>query len=301
MGGIYDLPYPGIFQHPFCMAGFTLLFHPSDHLSDKRKQRILQPLLRPGAAVQPAGRALWTVPEKGHSQVNEKQKGTESTPQPCYSATRLHLFCQRKTTQIAILHTYSSSEIPATVPFPALPKTALWREFLRFQPRPAALGSRLGPPCGRLLHGTPNSDFATLRQLDIGRTPIISNAALPSWCGSDVKTNSGGQGVKALASAVSICLFDFALCFLPLCKLPLALFAAVIFPYLRNGEPGKGFYNSLRKFDFTVCFIGSLFRQRHFPFPKRRTRPAGGRNRERVSCSPPPLGPVISSRREWRG
>ena len=58
---------------------------------------VLQPLLRPGAAVQPAGRALWTVPEKGHSQVNEKQKGTESTPQPCYSATRLHLFCQRKT------------------------------------------------------------------------------------------------------------------------------------------------------------------------------------------------------------
>jgi hypothetical protein len=37
--------------------------------------------------------------------------------------------------------------------------------------------------------------------MDIGRTPIISKAALPSWCGSDVKTNSGGQGIKALASA----------------------------------------------------------------------------------------------------
>ena len=47
----------------------------------------------------------------------------------------------------------TSSEIPATVPFPASPKTALWREFLRFQPRPAALGSRLGPPCGRLFQG----------------------------------------------------------------------------------------------------------------------------------------------------
>ena len=34
---------------------------------------VLQPLLRPGAAVQPAGRALWTVPEKGYSQVDEKQ------------------------------------------------------------------------------------------------------------------------------------------------------------------------------------------------------------------------------------
>ena len=64
MGGIYDLPYPGIFQHPFCMAGFTLLFHPSDHLSDKRKQRILQPLLRQRTAVWTAGRFLWTVPKK---------------------------------------------------------------------------------------------------------------------------------------------------------------------------------------------------------------------------------------------
>ena len=43
---------------------------------------------------------------------------------------------------------YSSSEIPATVPFPASPKTALWQEFLRF---PAKAGGRFrgGPMLGR--------------------------------------------------------------------------------------------------------------------------------------------------------
>ena len=37
----------------------------------------------------------------------------------------------------------TNSEIPAAVPFPASPKTALWREFLRLQPRTALLGPRL--------------------------------------------------------------------------------------------------------------------------------------------------------------
>ena len=37
----------------------------------------------------------------------------------------------------------TSSEIPTTVPFPAPPKTALWWEFLRLQPRTALLGPRL--------------------------------------------------------------------------------------------------------------------------------------------------------------
>ena len=145
--------------------------------------------------------------------------------------------------------------------------------------------------------------FESLRvhQMDIGRTPIILRAALPSWCGSDVETNSGGQGVKALASAVFIGLLRFDLCVLPLRKLPLALFPVVVFSYLRDEEAGKGFYNSLRQFDLTgfSSDFRLFFRQRHFPFPKRRTRPAGGRNRERVSCSPQP-GPVISSHREWR-
>ena len=143
-------------------------------------------------------------------------------------------------------------------------------------------------------------DFDRLLQMDIGRTPIISKAALPSWCGSDVKTTSGGQGVKTLTPAGSIHLFDFALCFLPLRKLSLALFAVIVFSYLRNKKAGKGFYNGLWKFNFTACCIGLLVRQRHFPFPKCRTRPAGGRNRERVSCSSH-RGRFISSRQEWRG
>ena len=42
----------------------------------------------------------------------------------------------------SILPTYCSSEIPAFVPFPAPPKTALRWEFLRFPPRTALLGSR---------------------------------------------------------------------------------------------------------------------------------------------------------------
>ena len=89
-------------------------------------------------------------------------------------------------------------------------------------------------------------------------------------------------------------------CCLPLRKLSLALFTIVIFPYLRDEEPGKGFYDGLWKFNFTISFIGLIFCQRHFPFPRRRARPAGGRNRERVSCSSQP-GPVINLRREWRG
>ena len=48
---------------------------------------------------------------------------------------------------------------------------------------------------------------------------------------------------------------------------------------------GKGFYNDLWKFNFMGRFIGLIFRQRHFPFPKHRARPVGGKNRERVSCS----------------
>ena len=66
------------------------------------------------------------------------------------------------------------------------------------------------------------------------------------------------------------------MCVLPLRKLPLALFAVIVFPYLRDEEPGKGFYDSLRKFDFTVYFIRLFFRQRQFPFPRRRARPTGG-------------------------
>ena len=73
------------------------------------------------------------------------------------------------------------------------------------------------------------------------------------------------------------------LCFLPLRKLPLSLFAVIVFPYLRDEKTGKGFYDGLRKFNFTGYFIRLLFRQRHFPFLKRRTRPTGRRSRERYA------------------
>ena len=73
------------------------------------------------------------------------------------------------------------------------------------------------------------------------------------------------------------------LCLLPLRKLPLALFTVIVFSYLWDEKAGKGFYNGLWKFNFIRRFIGLLFLQRCSPFPKRRTRPAGKRNRE--SCS----------------
>ena len=49
---------------------------------------------------------------------------------------------------------------------------------------------------------------------------------MPEWCSFDVITNSGGQGVKALASAV-LYLFGFGGFFLPFYKLTLALFAFI--------------------------------------------------------------------------
>ena len=79
--------------------------------------------------------------------------------------------------------------------------------------------------------------------------------------------------------------FFHLICFLPLRKFPHPLFAVIVFSYRWDKKAGKGFYNGLWKFNFTVCFIGSIFWQRHFPFPKCRTRPAGRRNRERASCS----------------
>ena len=51
-------------------------------------------------------------------------------------------FCRKAFTERSILTSYCSSEIPTTVPFPALPKTALWWGFLRFPPRLASLDSR---------------------------------------------------------------------------------------------------------------------------------------------------------------
>ena len=71
--------------------------------------------------------------------------------------------------------------------------------------------------------------------------------------------NSGGQGIS-LGLRCFVGLFRFALGILPFRKLPLALFAVIVFPYLRDEEAGKSFYNSLRQFDLTgFSFDFSLF------------------------------------------
>ena len=94
--------------------------------------------------------------------------------------------------------------------------------------------------------------------------------------------------MKALASAV-LCLFGYALCFLPLRKLPLALFAVIVFPYLRDKKTSKSCYDSLRQFDLTgfSSDFRLFFRQRHFPFPKRRTRPRRREEQGKGKLSPP--------------
>ena len=70
----------------------------------------------------------------------------------------------------------ASSESPCTATFSPLAKTALCREFLRFQPRPASLGSRLGPPCGRLFYEPCPVSF-----LSTGGTPECAHYAAPPF------------------------------------------------------------------------------------------------------------------------
>lgn len=92
--------------------------------------------------------------------------------------------------------------------------------------------------------------------------------------------SSGGQGVKTLTSAVYICLFSFALCFLPLRELPLALLAVILFSYLRGKETGKGLYTGLGKpniisllSDFLICHYGKLICMNFYIFEERMTIP----------------------------
>ena len=56
------------------MVGALLLLYPADHLRCERNKRLLQPLLRQRAAVWPAGGPLRSLPQKGHSKVDEKQR-----------------------------------------------------------------------------------------------------------------------------------------------------------------------------------------------------------------------------------
>lgn len=73
MDFVPDLLNPGIFQHPFCLAGAALLFHTPYYLSGKGHKRLLQPLLRQGTAIRAVGRNLWAVTKKGYTRMDEKQ------------------------------------------------------------------------------------------------------------------------------------------------------------------------------------------------------------------------------------
>ena len=86
-----------------------------------------------------------------------------------------------------------------------------------------------------------------------------------------------------------------ALGLLPLGKLFLPLFAAVVFPYLRHKKAGKGFDNALRQFDFIGRFVDLHFPLSEMQGKARRSEEQGKGNLFL------PLGPAISSLREWRG
>lgn len=86
-----------------------------------------------------------------------------------------------------------------------------------------------------------------------------------------------------------------ALGLLPLGKLFLPLFAVIVFPYLRHEKTGKGFNYALWKFDFIGCFVDL-----RFPLSKTRDKARRQEKQGKGKLFLPP-GPVISSRREWRG
>ena len=73
MDSVPDLPDFRIFQHPFCLAGIALLFHPPYYLSGKGHEGLLQPLLRQGTAIWTVRRNLWSVTKKGYTGMDEKQ------------------------------------------------------------------------------------------------------------------------------------------------------------------------------------------------------------------------------------
>ena len=62
-----------VFQYPVCLAWFVLLLYPADHLGCERNKRLLQPLLRQRTAFWPAGRPVRSLPQEGHSKMDEKQ------------------------------------------------------------------------------------------------------------------------------------------------------------------------------------------------------------------------------------
>ena len=62
----------GFFNILFAWLGLLCFFHPTDHLGASGDQGILQPLLRPGAAIRFVGGALRPLPEAGHPRMDEE-------------------------------------------------------------------------------------------------------------------------------------------------------------------------------------------------------------------------------------
>ena len=86
-------------------------------------------------------------------------------------------------------------DFPLKIEYLRNPKFAtFFREKCRFGPV-AQLGERTVR-----IREVRGFDPLQVHHMDIGRTPIISKAALLYWCGSDVKTKDGCQRLNAIDS-----------------------------------------------------------------------------------------------------
>ena len=53
--------FPRFFQYPFCVVGDGLFFNPAPSLFVKKRQGVLQQVLRPGTTVHPSGRQIQAI------------------------------------------------------------------------------------------------------------------------------------------------------------------------------------------------------------------------------------------------
>ena len=97
----------------------------------------------------------------------------------------------------------TSSEIPAAVPFPASPKTALWWGFLRFPPRLASLDSRWKGNVGT--RGGRKIDFDRLLHVNnpAQSEQIVVNCS--GWAGSFFPVALVFQGLQAFSTPDAMC------------------------------------------------------------------------------------------------
>ncbi len=63
----------GFFNILFAWIGLFFFFIPLIIAIARGDKGLLQPLLRSGTGIQPAGRPVWPLPEKGHPKMDEKQ------------------------------------------------------------------------------------------------------------------------------------------------------------------------------------------------------------------------------------